>query len=96
MLSDEHLTRHCIEIHERYINASDSGGGGHAGMSLNIYCGITGETPERLTTLMAQAKFTPESIESAKKKLKTSYGYSSADLDSMTPSVETLYFRPST
>lgn len=52
-LSDAHIIRHCVEIQERFLSAGDTKGGGHSGVSLNVYCGILGEKPERLVKLLA-------------------------------------------
>lgn len=52
-LSDEHLAKHVVEIQERFLSAGDYDGGGHSGVSLNIYCGILGESPKRLASFMA-------------------------------------------
>jgi hypothetical protein len=55
-LSDEHLERHIREFSESYWKG-DYAGGGHAGMSLNIYCGLLAEPPERVGKMMLHMKY---------------------------------------
>ena len=47
-LSLEHINKHCTEWTARYMRLGDHGGGGHAGMTLNIFAGLLREPPERI------------------------------------------------
>lgn len=55
MLSDKHLRRHIVEWFEDYITRGDSRGGGHAGLSLNVYCALTKESPRRVASILLSA-----------------------------------------
>lgn len=51
-LSDQHILRHIQEWTRRYIEGGDGGGGGHSGVSLNIYAALLGEPPRRIAELI--------------------------------------------
>jgi hypothetical protein len=57
-LSDKHIQRHLREWTDLYLSGNDDGGGGHSGMSLNIFCGLLAEPPKRVVRLALDLKIT--------------------------------------
>jgi len=64
-LSNEHIQKHLFEWTEEYLDRNDSRGGGHAGLSLNIFCGLLREPPKRVAALALRLRY-PEDYKNKK------------------------------
>lgn len=51
MLTDKHIEKHLREWTTNYLKGGDHQGGGHSGMSLNIFCALLHEQPKRVAKI---------------------------------------------